>query len=58
MPATARLAKTIQCPECCYDVKPYLLKFNAGIDPHAVVECPRPQCGHVWHVYPSDDNGD
>ena len=57
MPIGARLAITARCPECDYLVKPIIVMFSADPDrPHAEVQCPRPECQHIFHIYPDADD--
>ena len=48
----ARLAITVSCPECCYDVKPFIVEFTADPDkPRVRVQCPRDECQHTFDVF-------
>lgn len=42
-----RLANTVPCPQCCFAVKPFVLRGDAeGAD----VECPRKECEYRWAI--------
>lgn len=60
MVETMRLARTLACPECCTQVKPFVMG-PAGEDGKGrktvKVRCPRDECGEIFQAY-NDEEGD